>query len=592
MIRVPLRPLARVLEARADGRDPAVIERENLRLRHEQMQDRSRRRAERRLLFMATLFLAGFALIGARMAVLAASPPEEATPWRGEDIAADRADITDRAGRILATNLRTNALYAETRHLVDGTRAAHELARIFPELDAQALARRLNDPARRFLWIRPQLSPEQVQAVHDIGEPGLLFGPREMRLYPNGRLAAHVLGGAGFGTQGVTAAEIIGTAGIEHRMDAQLRDPARADQPLMLSIDLSVQAAVEEVLAGGMEMLTARAAAAVVMDAHSGEIIAMASLPDFDPNSRPAPPTEGNPTDSPIFNHAVQGAYELGSVMKAFTVAQALELGLVGPQSMVDTRGPLRVGRFSITDFRSRGARQSVADVFIYSSNIGTARLAQMIGGERQRTFLGSFGLLAPSPVELAEAARVRPQFPERWGELSSMTISYGHGLSTSPVMLAAAYAALVNGGTRVEPTLLRRPDPVPGERLISEQTSATMRAMMRAVVSGGTASLVEVAGVLPGGKTGTADKPNPRGGYYTNRVIATFAGAFPMNDPRYVIVVMLDEPEDTTGPEPRRTAGWTAAPVTGEIIRRIAPLLGVRPQEDAPEIEAVLRTR
>ncbi|MGY6536334.1 MAG: peptidoglycan D,D-transpeptidase FtsI family protein [Pararhodobacter sp.] len=592
MIRVPLRPLARVLEARADGRDPAVIERENLRLRHEQMQDRSRRRAERRLLFMATLFLAGFALIGARMAVLAASPPEEATPWRGEDIAADRADITDRGGRILATNLRTNALYAETRHLVDGTRAAHELARIFPELDAQALARRLNDPARRFLWIRPQLSPEQVQAVHDIGEPGLLFGPREMRLYPNGRLAAHVLGGAGFGTQGVTAAEIIGTAGIEHRMDAQLRDPARADQPLMLSIDLSVQAAVEEVLAGGMEMLSARAAAAVVMDAHSGEIIAMASLPDFDPNSRPAPPTEGNPTDSPIFNHAVQGAYELGSVMKAFTVAQALELGLVGPQSMVDTRGPLRVGRFSITDFRSRGARQSVADVFIYSSNIGTARLAQMIGGERQRTFLGSFGLLAPSPVELAEAARVRPQFPERWGELSSMTISYGHGLSTSPVMLAAAYAALVNGGTRVEPTLLRRPDPVPGERLISEQTSATMRAMMRAVVSGGTASLVEVAGVLPGGKTGTADKPNPRGGYYTNRVIATFAGAFPMNDPRYVIVVMLDEPEDTTGPEPRRTAGWTAAPVTGEIIRRIAPLLGVRPQEDAPEIEAVLRTR
>lgn len=591
MIRIPLRPLARILEARAQGRDPAGIERENISRRHAQMQDRARRRAERRLLFMATLFLAGFALIGARMAVLAASPPQEPTPWQGEGIEAYRADITDRAGRILATNLRTNALYAEMRHMVDGERAALELARIFPDLDGPALARRLTDPARRFLWIRPRLSPEQMQAVHDIGEPGLLFGPREMRLYPNGRLAAHVLGGAGFGTQGVTAAEIIGTAGLERRMDALLRDTARADQPLVLSLDLSVQSAVEEVLAGGMDMLSARAAAAVVMDAHSGEIVAMASLPDFDPNSRPVPPTEGDPTDSPLFNHAVQGAYELGSVMKAFTVAQALELGLVDTQTMLDTRGPMRVGRFSITDFRSRGPRQSLADVFIYSSNIGTARLAQMIGAERQRSFLDGFGLLSPSPVELSEAGRVRPQYPERWTDLSSMTISYGHGLSTSPIMLAAAYAALVNGGTRVEPTLLRRPDPVPGERLISEQTSATMRALMRAVVSGGTASLVEVAGVLPGGKTGTADKPNPQGGYYANRVIATFAGAFPMNDPRFVIVVMLDEPEDTTGPEPRRTAGWTAAPVTGEIIRRIAPLLGVRPQH-APEIEAVLRTR
>ncbi len=591
MIRVPLRPLARILQARAQGRDPTAIERENLRLRHEQIQDRARRRAERRLLFMATLFLAGFALIGVRMAVLAATPPQELTPWRGEQIEAYRADITDRAGRILATNLRTNALYAEMRHMVDGERAAHQLARIFQDLDAEALARRLTDPDRRFLWIRPRLSPEQMQAVHDIGEPGLLFGPRHMRLYPNGRLAAHVLGGAGFGTQGVTAAEIIGTAGIEHRMDALLRDPARGAQPLMLSLDLSVQAAVEEVLAGGMEMLNARAAAAVVMDAHSGEIVAMASLPDFDPNSRPAPPTSGSPTDSPLFNHAVQGAYELGSVMKAFTVAQALELGLVGPQTMIDTRGPLRVSRFAITDYRSRGPRQSVADVFIYSSNIGTARMAQMIGGERQRAFLDSFGLLTPSPIELAEARRVRPQFSERWSEISAMTISYGHGLSTSPVMLAAAYAALVNGGTRVEPTLLRRADPVPGERLISEQTSATMRALMRAVVSTGTASFVEVPGVLPGGKTGTADKPNPEGGYYSGRVIATFAGAFPMNDPRYVIVVTLDEPEDTTGPEPRRTAGWTAAPVTGEIVRRIAPLLGVRPQ-DAPEIEAAVLTR
>ncbi|MCC5987009.1 MAG: penicillin-binding protein 2 [Pararhodobacter sp.] len=591
MIRIPLRPLARVLDARARGRDPAPIERENLRLRHEQMRDRTRRQAEWRLLFLAALFFMGFALIGARMGLLAASPPLEARPWQGENIAADRAEIHDRAGRILATNLVTNSLYAEMRHMVDGARAARELAHIFPEIDGESLARRLTDPERSFVWIRAHLSPEQVQAVHDIGEPGLLFGPREMRLYPNGRLAAHVLGGAGFGTQGVTAAEIIGTAGIEHRLDERLRDPARADEPLALSLDLPVQAATEEVLAGGMAMLSARAAAAVVMDAQTGEIVAMASLPDFDPNRRPPPPTEGSPTDSPLFNHAVQGVYELGSVMKAFPVAQALEMGLVNPETMLDTRGPLRVGRFSITDFRPRGASQSVRDVFIYSSNIGTARLAQMIGAEAQREFLERFGLLEPSPVELAEAARARPLFPSRWRELETMTISYGHGLSTSPVTLAAAYAALVNGGTRVEPSLLRRPQAAPGERLISEETSAVMRSLMRAVVASGTASMAEVAGIGPGGKTGTADKPNPQGGYYSGRVIATFAGAFPMNDPRYVVVVMLDEPVDTTGTEPRRTAGWTAVPVAGEIIRRIAPLLGVRPQDTA-EIEAALGLR
>lgn len=591
MIRIPLRPLARILEARASGKDPMPIERENQRLRQEQIQHRARRQAEWRLLFMAVLFFMGFALIGARMGLLAASPPIETRPWQGENIAADRAEIHDRTGRILATNLLTNSLYAELRHMVDGARAAHELARIFPEIDGDALARRLTDPDLNFVWIRSRLSPEQVQMVHDIGEPGLLFGPREMRLYPNGRLAAHVLGGAGFGTQGVTAAEIVGTAGIEHRLDARLRDPARADEPLALSLDLPVQAATEEVLAGGMAMLNARAGAAVVMDAHTGEIVALASLPDFDPNRRPVVARDANPTENPVFNHAVQGVYELGSVLKAFPVAQALELGLATPDTVLDTRSPLRVGRFSITDYRPRGPRQSLGDVFIHSSNIGTARLGQKIGAEAQREFLARFGLLEPSPVELAEARLARPLYPARWREVETMTISYGHGLSTSPVMLAAAYAALVNGGTRVEPTLLRRLQAAPGERLISKETSTAMRKLMRAVVTAGTASMAEVDGLAPGGKTGTADKPNPAGGYFSGKVIATFAGAFPMNDPSHVIVVMLDEPEDSSGAEPRRTAGWTAVPVAGEIIRRIAPLLGVRPQ-DAAEIEASLALR
>jgi cell division protein FtsI (penicillin-binding protein 3) len=590
-VRVPLRPLARILRARAQGADPSRIEAQNLRARREALAESGWRGAEWRLLVVAACFVAGFALIGARMALLASTPPAEATVWQGEDIQADRADILDRHGRVLATNLLTNALYAETRYMIDGPRAARELARIFPEIDAARMAARLTDPDRRFVWIRSRLSPEQAQQVHDIGEPGLMLGPRRMRLYPNGRLAAHVLGGAAFGQQGVTAAEIIGVAGIEHRLEARLRDPDLADVPVQLSLDLTVQAVTAEVLQGGMTMLNARAAAAILMDAQTGEIIAMVSLPDFDPNDRPPPPVEGNPVDSPLFNHAVQGVYELGSVMKSFAIAQALDLGLVTPETMVDTRGPLRVGRFAVSDFRNYGAQLSTTDIFVRSSNIGTARLVQMIGRDRQRAFLERLGFLEPAPIELAETARARPMFPARWSEASSMTISYGHGLSTSPVHLAAGYAALVNGGYRVEPTLLRRTTPVQGERVISARTSAMIRAMMRQTVTRGTATLADVPGYGVGGKTGTADKPNPRGRYYRDRVIATFAGAFPMNDPRYVFVVMLDEPSETSGREVRRTAGWTAVPVAAEIIRRTAPLLGIRPQSDA-EIAAALGLR
>ncbi len=591
MTRVPLRPLARVLDARAQGRNPLYIERENLRLRHEQMRDVARRRAEWRLLFLAALFFMGYALIAARMGLLAMTPPEEPARYQPEEIAAYRADIVDRNGRLMATNLITNALYAEMRHMVDGNRAARELARIFPDMDEPRLAARLTDPNRRFVWLRARLSPEQQQAVHDIGEPGLLFGRREMRLYPNGRLAAHVLGGAGYGQQGVTAAEIIGTAGLEHRLDERLRDAAQADTPVQLSLDLSVQAVAGEVLEGGIRMLNARAGSAIIMDAYTGEVISMVSLPDFDPNNRPPPPTEGDPTDSPIFNHALQGVYELGSIMKAFPVAQALELGLVRPETMVDTRGPMRVSRFTINDFRNYGPELSVTDVFVRSSNIGTARLAQMIGPERQREFLDRFGFLDIASIELTENTRARPMFPERWREISSMTIAYGHGLSTSPVHVAAAYAALVNGGRKVTPTLLRSPDAMPGERLISERTSTVMRQMMRETVTRGTASMAEVEGFAVGGKTGTADKPNPRGGYYRDRVIASFAGAFPIHEPRYVIVVTLDEPSETSGSEVRRTAGWTVVPVTAEIVRRTAPLLGLRPSSLA-EIERGLALR
>jgi cell division protein FtsI (penicillin-binding protein 3) len=593
VIRIPLRPLARILKARAQGDNPDVIERANLRARHEAMRDRLRASTEGRFVVLAAAFLIAFGAIGGRMAVIAATEPAEPrSASSAPAIQSNRADILDRNGRVLATNLVTHALYAQPRQMVDPPRAARMLGAIFPDLDEAQLLRAFSDPDRRFLWIKRRLSPEQAQAVHDIGDPGLLFGPRQMRLYPNGSLAAHVLGGATYGREGVSSAEIVGVAGIERAFDGWLRDPANEGAPLVLSLDLTVQAAVREVLEGGMRLMNAKGATAVLLDVHTGEVVSLVSLPDFDPNGRPSPLVEGDPSDSPLFNRAVQGVYELGSVAKVFAAAQAIELGLVTPDTMINTQGPLTWGRFRIRDFRNYGPQLSVTDVIVKSSNIGTARMAVQIGAARQQAFLRKLGLLDPLPVELSEAPGSRPLLPRQWSEISTMTISYGHGLSFSPLHLAAAYAAMVNGGTVVRPTLLRREGPVRGERVISERTSAAIREMLRLTVTRGTASFAEVPGYGVGGKTGTADKPRRTGGYYRDRVIATFVAAFPSEAPQYVLVVTLDEPVETSGSEPRRTAGWTAVPVAAEVIRRVAPLLGMRPVAEPAEGARLVRVR
>ena len=578
MTRTPLRPLARILAARQSGQDPDQIERENLAIRHEADRDGARDRAEGRLLVMGVLFFCAFSLVALRMGGLAASDPSEPrAAASGAQIVAARADITDRNGRILATNLTTHSLYAQPPLMVDRERAARELAKIFPDLDEDRLVRQFTG-ARKFIWIKRRISPEQQQAVFDIGDPGLLFGPREMRLYPNGKLAAHVLGGAGFGREGVSSAEVIGVAGIEKAMDATLRDPGRGDQPLALSLDLTVQAAVERVLEGGMRLMNAKGASAVLMDAHTGEIISLASLPDFDPNNRPRPLTEGDPGDSPLFNRAVQGVYELGSVFKIFTAAQAIEEKVVSRSTMIDTKGPLRWGRHKIRDFRNYGKALSLEDVIVKSSNIGTARVALMMGTEKQQDFYAALGLLDATPVELIEAGGAKPLLTKNWSDITTMTASYGHGISVSPLHVATAYASLLNGGQQVTPTLLKRSETQLGPRIVSEDTSRQAREMLRAVVARGTASFGDVQGYAVGGKTGTADKPKATGGYYDEKVIATFASVFPAHDPKYILVVTLDEPVETSGKEPRRTAGWTAVPVAAEVIRRAAPLLGLAP--------------
>ena len=554
--------------------------------------DRARIRAEGRLLVLGVAFFAAFATIGGRMAVLASSEPVE--PESGgsiaEPILSTRADITDRDGRLLATNLDTASIYAQPRQMMDPAQAARSLAAIFPDLDEERLLRDFTG-TRSFVWIRRQASPEQMQQVHDIGDPGLLFGPRQMRLYPNGPIAAHILGGAGYGREDVAAAEVIGVAGVERYFDDRLRDPQA--EPLALSIDLTVQAAMEEVLAGGMTLMNARGAAGILLDVRTGEIVAMASLPDFDPNTRPPVPTgEGvDASDSPLFNRAIQGVYELGSVFKIFAVSQALELGLIQPDTVIETDGPVRLNGVRVADIRNLGPSLPVFDVIAKSSNVGTARIISMVGPERQRAFLDRLGLTRAPSLEMPEARMGRPLVPERWSEVSMTTIAFGYGVATPPINLARAYAAIANDGVEMPLTLLRRDAPVEGERVLGAEVAAEAQAMLRRVVTDGSASFIDLATYQVAGKTGTANKPRPSGGYFDDRTIATFAGFFPYDDPRYVIVVSLDEPVETSGAEPRRTAGWTAVPIAAEIVTRVGPLLGLRPQVAAPPVADVTLT-
>ncbi|MBO9455629.1 penicillin-binding protein 2 [Paracoccus sp. R12_1] len=582
MIRTPLRPLARILRARDRGENPDEIEAENRRIRHEAIQDKARRRAEGRLVLMSACFVLAFGTVGVRMGALASSEPSEPrSQVLSAQIMSQRADITDRRGRVLATNLLTHSLYAHPHQMVDPVRAAKALAKVFPDLDQARLTKDFTGN-RKFMWIKRKISPEQMQAVHDIGEPGLLFGPREMRVYPNGHVASHILGGSGFGAEGVSSAEVLGVAGVEKAFDNWLRDPSHDGAPLALSIDLTVQSAMEEVLNSGMKLMNAKGAAGILMEVKTGEIVAMASLPDFNPNERPRPLLKGDPSDSPLFNRAVQGQYELGSTFKIFPVAQALDLKLINPNSGINSSSPMKIGKYLIHDFHNYGKQLSATDVIVKSSNVGTVRIAQMLGVERQKDFLIKLGLFEPTAIEMVEAPTGQPLVPRRWPAVTSATVSFGHGLAASPLHLAAAYATIANDGRRVTPTLVHGRQRPEGEQVLSPRAAELAVGMLRQVVTRGTARQAEVEGYEIAGKTGTADKPRPSGGYYKNKVVATFASVFPASDPEYVMIVTLDEPSvSTAGGGESRTAGMTAVPVAAELVRRLAPLVGLKARTD-----------
>ncbi|MEM6622103.1 MAG: penicillin-binding protein 2 [Pseudomonadota bacterium] len=531
-------------------------------------------RGDWRLILVMIVFLLCYSAVGLQMAHLAGTEPSEPTLGRGDAASRPvRAEIVDRNGELLAANLPAWSLYAHPKDIKDPVAVARDLAGIFPDLDQTEVLRDLTD-GRRFVWIKRPISPREKQAVHDLGWPGLHFGTREIRLYPAGRTAAHIMGGVTATVEAVRFAEFEGSAGVEAHFDARLAEPAMANEPLRLSIDVRLQQAMRQILTVGMADLTAKGAAGVLMKADTGEILAMVSLPDFDPNAA-RKPHDGPPHTHPRFNRAAQGRYELGSTFKVLTAAMALETGVARIDTMLETPPELRFGKHRIGESHRMPLQMTLAEVVIDSSNVGTAKLAMLVRTPRFKSYLEQLGFFQRSGIQLPEASV--PLTHDRWTDLSTVTVSYGHGLAASPVHLAAAYATIANGGVRVYPTLIAGQVRT-GERVFSEGVSRQMLDIMRAVVTDGTAKRAEVPGYQVGGKTGTANKA-VAGGYDERRVISTFASVFPTDDPEYVLVVSLDEPTDRSGPKPSRVAGRTAVPVARNIIARIAPILGMRPR-------------
>jgi cell division protein FtsI (penicillin-binding protein 3) len=580
--------LAEVIDQRARGLDPNAEAARRRAAAASRRETDLRQRARWRLGLLGVAFILAYGAVAGKMADIAASDPYEPRAWSSSigPTEAVRGRITDRNGRLLAANLPVHSLYAEPDEMVDPAAAAAGIARIFPTENEAALRRQFTD-GRSFMWIRRSITPAERVAVHELGDPGLKFGPRDTRFYPNGMLAAHVLGGARYGEEGVLGAEINGVAGVELWFDERLRDPGRAGEPLRLSIDLRVQAAFTDVLSNAVKTFHAKGAAGVLLDARNGEILSMVSLPAFDPNDRNNYFRPGAREESPLFNSAAQGLYELGSTYKVFTAAMMMDDGLATPETMMDTSGPLVSGRFRIGDSHRMPDEMNLQDIMVHSSNVGTARFALIGGSRRQTEMFQKLGLLDPAPVELPAARSAKPERQDPSRDVTVMTNSFGHGITGSPLHLAVAYAAMVNGGLKVSPTLIAgAPAADESARVISRLTSRRVRSMLRDVVTRGTGRSAEVFGYAVGGKTGTAEKKRIGAkGYDRHRIIATFAGAFPMTDPKYVIIVTLDEAEHRTPTRIFRTAGWTAAPTTREVIGRIAPLLGLWPEYDESQI-------
>ena len=482
-----------------------------------------------------------------------------------------RADIVDRNGVPLARAFPAYALWYNPKALgTDGSplvssprKVAEALVRIFPDLEVNALAARLAEGKPGYL--RRRILPEDANRVHELGEPALEFPRETERFYPQGSMAAHVLGFVG--------ADGHGRVGMEQVFDKRLTDPAQRGTPAALAIDARVQGALEEELSRGMAESNAKGAAGIVLDVDTGEVVALASLPSFNPN------LIDRASESFIFNRVTNQVYELGSTFKPITVAAAIDAGTVTDMSRrYQASRPIAIGGFLLRDSHALGESLNVPEALIHSSNIVTAQIADEVGGPRLKQTMRALGMDQRAQIELP--ARGFPLWPKgEWARITTMTVSYGHGIAVTPLHLASAYAALVNGGIW-RPATLMKLEPgqvVPGRRVFKASTSARMRQLLRLIVDIGTGKKANAVGYRVGGKTGSAEKPGA-GGYNRTSLVATFAAAFPMDHPRYVIISMLDEPQGTVATSGQRTAAWNAAPVVGRLVPRIGPLLGIMP--------------
>lgn len=530
--------------------------------------------ARGRLVIMAFLFTLAFFMIAVRLVDLTLldaahrQTAQKSPAASGPDVI--RADIADRNGVLLATTLSTASLYADCALIDDPKTAARDLVAVLPELSYSDTLQKLQS-GKRFIWLQRNLTPRQHYAVNALGHPGFQFKHETRRLYPHGALTAHLTG--------YTDVDGHGIAGLEKAFDNAL---SGGDGPLTLTVDIRLQHILHRELKKGIEDFSAKGGAGMIVDAQTGDILAMVSLPDFDPHF----PGAASPDQK--FNRATLGVYEMGSTFKLFSIAAALESGVVKPGDSFDAREPLKVGRFLIRDFHPQKRIMTVPEIFIHSSNIGTALIAEKTGTANMKLFFKQLNLLEPVSAGLPETGS--PLVPSPWREVSTLTASYGHGIAVTPLQSVMAAAAIVNGGLYHQPSLILKKDRAQQvnaveKRVVSPQTSSKMRQLLRLVVTEGTGSQADAAGYRVGGKTGTAEK-TAVGGYNKNALLSSFIGAFPIDNPRYVVLTMIDEPKGNRKSFGYATGGWTAAPVAGRVIAQMGPLYSIRPADDAaPEI-------
>lgn len=490
------------------------------------------------------------------------------------DFFLQRANITDRNGVLLATNLTTASLYANPQKIINPQEVSQKLCKVFTNVNCKELTGKLKS-GKTFTWVKRHLTPREQQLVHDMGLPGLYFSREEKRVYPQGNLMSHALGFVDVDGNGL--------AGIEKYYNDSLVE--NNNKPLKLSLDSRIQQVLKEEIANQISLHGAIGGSGIIMDTDTGEVLALVSLPDFDPHH------VSNATDRQRFNQITLGVYEMGSTFKALTLAMGLDGRHVGVNDAFNVNEPIKVGRFRIHDYKGKGGVLSVPEILMYSSNIGTAQIAMKVGAKAQRDYLKEFGLLETPSIELPEKAH--PLYPpaKLWGHASLITISYGHGMAVTPLHVAQVYSSIINGGILRSPTLVKveNSEDLQSKEVISQKTSDIMRKLLRLVVTHGSGKRADAVGYLVAGKTGTAEKISGKR-YNKHANIASFIGGFPINAPKYTILVLIDEamPNKINGGV--TMGGTIAAPVVGQVVARIAPLLGIEPVNDRdPEIKASL---